>query len=257
MAMMLKRGEAMSIEAYWIASLMADLALLGASARAMGIFQWRRVLVSGMICTGYGVLAAMRPVPWATIPVQVLLLGCVSGLIARGCGPWLWFKVAALIAGGALLSGGAAQLPCFAAKGPVGALCALLGAALLMLMLSVRRPLGGDWQVTLCLETGVGRARFPALIDTGNRLREPLSGLPVVIAEARLLEDALPESGWRELPFGAVGGSGRMACFRPAALWIEHGRHRTRAPAVWIALSPGPLPGSASALAPSEFASFV
>ncbi len=255
--MMLKRGEAMSIEAFLLLNLAADLALLGATAKALGIFRWRRVLACGIICAGYGILATTRPVPWATMSVQLALLAGVSGLIAQGCGPWLWLKALALTAGGALLAGGVAQIPCFAAKGPEGILCALLGAALLMLMLSVRQPLRGDWQVTLSLETGVGRVRFPALIDTGNRLREPLSGLPVVIAEARLLEGALPGSGWRQLPFGAVGGSGRMACFRPAALWIERGRHRSRAPEVWIALYPGPLPGSASALAPSEFASFV
>ena len=254
---MLKRGEAMSIEAYWLANLMADLALLGASARTMGIFQWRRVLAAGLICASYGVLAATRPVPWAGVPVQVLLLAAMSGLISRGYGPWLWLKVAALSAGGALLSGGAARLVGLAANGPVGASCALLGAALLALMLSARRPLQGDWQVTLSLETGIGRVRFHALIDTGNRLREPLSGQPVVIAEARLLEGALPQSGWRELPFGAVGGSGRMVCFKPEALWIERGRRRARAPEVWVAISPGHIPGSASALAPSEFASFV
>lgn len=247
----------MSIELYALVNLLADLALLGATARVLGLFRWRRVLLAGGLCALYAVVAVARPVPWASAPLQLLMLLGVSGLIAGGCGARLWLKAAALLAGAALLSGGASLIPCFAARGPGGCACAMLGASLLTLMLAARHPLRGDWQVLLAVDCGGTTARFPALIDTGNRLREPISGLPVVIAEERLLRDALPPSGWRELRFGAVGGGGRMACFKPAALWIERGRRRTRAPEVWIALSPGPLPGSARALAPAEFTSFL
>ena len=93
-----------------------------------------------------------------------------------------------------------------------------------------------------------------ACIDTGNRLREPVSGLPVVIAEKALLTGVLPEDGYRVLRFGAVGGEGQMACFRPAELWIEHRGRRRPAPRAWIAVSPTPLPGVFQALAPPEFA---
>ncbi len=166
-------------------------------------------------------------------------------------------KTAAFLAGGALLAGGASLLPFWALRGPFAFPCALCGAALLTLMLTAKKPLSNDWQVRLAVNVDGRTSRFPALIDTGNRLREPLSGQPVVIAEARLLEGALPTSGWRELRFGAVGGGGRMACFKPSGLWIESRRGRTRAPEAWIALSPGPLPGSARALAPAEFAGFI
>ena len=97
-------------------------------------------------------------------------------------------------------------------------------------------------------------ARFPALIDTGNRLREPLSGLPVLIAEARVLRDILPPGGYRTLSFGGLGGVGRMACFRPDAVWIGRGAARRRGPDIWVAVSPAPLPGLCQALAPPEFA---
>lgn len=247
----------MSIERYLLTNLIADLALLGAAAKALGVFRWRRVTLAGLLCAVYAPVAAAWPGPWAGVPMQILLLSAASLLIAHDCGPRLWLKTAALTVGGAMLAGGASRLPVFRVAGSLGAAYALLGATLLVLMLSARNPLRGDWQVCLSLENNGASARFTALIDTGNRLREPISGLPVLIAEARLLEGVLPDAGWRELRFGAVGGGGSMACFKPAGLWIERGRRRRRAPEVWIALSPGPLPGSARALAPSEFASFL
>ena len=246
----------MSIEAYLIANLIADISILGATARALGIFRWRRVLLSGIICAASAAIAAASPHPFAG-GAQFLVLAGTSLLVARGFGAWVWLKTAALAAGGMVLAGGIAYLTRPSLTGPIGAVYAPVGAALLALMVSARHPLRGDWQVELTLESDLGSARFPALIDTGNRLREPLSGQPVLIAEARLLEGFLPSTGWRELRFGAVGGGGSMACFKPAELWIGRGRRRIRAPEVWIALSPGPLPGSARALAPSEFASFV
>lgn len=66
----------------------------------------------------------------------------------------------------------------------------------------------------------------------------------------------LPQTGYRTLGFGALGGEGRMACFRPDALWIVSGRKRRRGPDIWVAVSPTPLPGLCQALAPPEFASY-
>lgn len=247
----------MSIELFLLVNALADAALIGAAARALGLLNWERVLPAALLCTAYAALAAICPCPFADLPVQLALLAVVSRMIAWRCSKRVWLKAAAFLSGGALLAGGASLMPTLALRGPWAFPCALLGAALLALMLAARRPLRGEWQVRLRVEVDGQTARFPALIDTGNRLREPLSGLPVLIAERRLLKVTLPASGWRELRYGAVGGGGSMSCFKPSSLWIERGRRLTRAPEVWIALSPGPLPGCASALAPSEFASFV
>ena len=246
----------MSIEAFLAVNLVADLALLGAVARALGCFDWRRIILADCVCGAYAVLAAARPAPWAAWPVQLALLAVVSALIAGRRGPSLVRKAALLLAVTALLAGGTRALSP-ALRGPLGGGCALLGAALLSLMLTARHPLRRDWYVSLALDGGGRTARFCALIDTGNRLREPISGQPVLIAEAALLGGVLPPDGWREVRFGAVGGGGRMACFRPARLWIERHGRRTRAPDCWIAVSPAPLPGEARALAPCEFAAFA
>ena len=244
----------MSIELFVLVNLGADLALLGAVARSMGRFDGRRILLAAALSTGLSVLAAARPSPWTRLLAMPVL---PVALVIGAAPPSMHMKALMLTIAGALLSGGLSLLAPFAARGPMGALCGMLGGYLLSLTLSARSPIRGDWQVRVRLTVNGRTASFYALIDTGNRLREPLSGQPVLIAEAALLGPALPEAGWRELRYGAVGGGGSMACFKPARLEIVRGGRRTRAPDAWVAVSPAPLPGEARALAPPEFCAYM
>jgi len=71
-----------------------------------------------------------------------------------------------------------------------------------------------------------------AIIDTGNLLSEPFSGLPVIVAERDALLRVLPEgfdsfgstgkeaapSGIRVIPYSGVGGGGMMTAFRPSRI---------------------------------------
>ncbi len=64
-----------------------------------------------------------------------------------------------------------------------------------------------------------------ALVDTGNRLREPVSGLPVMIVEQAKLRDFLPDDfdatrekgsvpeGFRAVAYGAVARKALLLCF--------------------------------------------
>ena len=243
----------MGIEGFLAINLAADFALLASVSRIMGLFSWKGVLMADAACAALAVLAGLRP---SLNPFVALASPAVAALIVtRRAAPRLWAVFALTLFGQALLCGGIARLlplpPILAA--PV----CLVAGALLTLLVGAGRPLPSrDWLVPLCLSAGGRSARFPALIDTGNRLREPLSGLPVLIAEARLVRDILPETGYRTLGFGGLGGDGRMACFRPDVLWIGNGRRRHRGPEVWVAVSPTPLPGLCQALAPPEFASY-
>ena len=246
----------MSIEVYLSINLIADFALLSAVSRALGLFSWSRLVACDLLCAAYAALAAARPAPWASPVVQLALLVPVSMLLTRRAAPRLWLPVALSLAALAMLCGGIARLTPL--SGPAAMLfCVIAGGWLASNIFRERRPLDGDCQVRLCVSVDGQLVRFPALIDTGNRLREPLSGQPVVIAEAGLLKGALPKDGYRVLRFGAVGGQGEMACFRPRAVWIERGRKKRLAPETWVALSPGPLPGVFRALAPPEFAQYA
>ena len=243
----------MSIEGYLAINLTADFALLAVVSRTMGLFSWRGVLAGAGVCAAFALLAVacpgLRPFAALASPAAAALV------ITRRAAPRLWAIFTLTLFAQALLCAGLARLLPPAAPWAMPA-CLGLGA-LVTLAANVGRPAAGrDWQVALCLDAGGRRVRFSALIDTGNRLREPLSGLPVLIAEAALVRDILPETGYRTLGYGAIGGNGRMACFHPDALWICRGPRKRRGPDVWVAVSPEPLPGLCQALAPPEFASY-
>ena len=96
--------------------------------------------------------------------------------------------------------------------------------------------------------------RFTAWVDTGNRLTEPFSGQPVLVASAPLVRRVLPERGFRQVAYGSVGGRGTLHCFRPERIYIFRAGRRRRAPDAWIAVFPDWLPGAARALVPAEIA---
>ena len=246
----------MCLEVYLVVNLSADLILLWAVSRALGFFNRRRVCAAASLCALYGVAAAAAPMPFASVPVQILMLCFVSiwiaGPAARGQGALCALALcAATLCGGSLAARLTLPGAWAALLGPA------LGAMLLLALLSGHPPFASGFQVNVCLSIDGRTARFPALVDTGNRLREPVSGLPVLIAEAGLLKGRLPRDGYRTLRFGAVGGDGRMTCFRPAAVWIDSGMRRRRAPDVWVAVAPQPLPGLFRALAPSVFSLYI
>ena len=93
------------------------------------------------------------------------------------------------------------------------------------------------------------KASFQALLDTGNSLRDPLTGSPVLLASPRALQNLLsqesiqiglsdpvtlvsrsrnlPEFGGklRLIPYTAVGGTGLLPAFRPDSLMIDGETH--------------------------------
>ena len=61
------------------------------------------------------------------------------------------------------------------------------------------------------LQFGDRREEVSGLIDTGNRLREPVSGCPVHVAEAELMERLCPAvQGVIFIPYRSVGGQGML-----------------------------------------------
>ncbi len=75
--------------------------------------------------------------------------------------------------------------------------------------------------------SGGSSVNLDAIVDTGNLLSEPFSGLPVIVAEYDALLPVLPEgferypesgdgcAGLRVIPYSGVGGGGMMLAFRP------------------------------------------
>lgn len=84
------------------------------------------------------------------------------------------------------------------------ALLALLGGGRAMAWLVRTRLHRGCLRVPLVVELNGRRVEARALVDTGNSLRDPLTGHPVVVMEYNALKEALP-AGVREL-FEQEGG---------------------------------------------------
>ncbi len=105
--------------------------------------------------------------------------------------------------------------------------------------------------VPIQIDFGADRVTLRALIDTGNRLRDPVSGNPVIIVEYGAIEFALPtevrgawaksgddfeahvraiaDSAWssrfRAIPYSSVGRQrGMMVGLRPDRVYVANGR---------------------------------
>lgn len=128
--------------------------------------------------------------------------------------------------GAGLLTGGTVSMLLERRTPPLSALAAAMAASLLIFMLVTLLPtaLVEIRQIELSLHNR--SVLLPAMLDSGNLLRDPVSGLPVVVAPWRALAVLLPGAqgldGLSELPQGfrllgvhTAAGSGLMPLFRP------------------------------------------
>ena len=246
----------MCLETYFAVNLLADLILIGAVSRALGLFRGRRVLAAGGLCALYAVLCAARPRPWAAPPVQLAMLLLTGLMIAGRSAVRLRGEVILSLCAGALIGSGVAAAMRLSGI-PAALLGTIAGGAAICALFAAHPPGVKSYQILVRIIVERRAVCFTALVDTGNRLREPVTGLPVLIAEAGLLKGALPAQGFRALRYGAVGGDGVMACFKPTSVWIGRGARMKRAPDAWVGVSPDPLPGVFRALAPSVYALYI
>ena len=75
--------------------------------------------------------------------------------------------------------------------------------------------------------------RLSAFLDSGNRLREPFSDLPVIIADKSRID--LPAE--RVIPCSTVSGRGVLPAFRPDRIVISNGKNSLTTDRVFVALS--------------------
>lgn len=98
---------------------------------------------------------------------------------------------------------------------------------------------------TVSIEKNGASVTMEGLVDTGNRLTEPFSGLPVIITGKKTSEIICPEGlfsedippGIRLVPFRSVGGSGLMRAFRPDCVTVELCGRKKKTKNAWVAVS--------------------
>ena len=256
---------AVSVEAYWLVNFAMDLLATAIIARSLGRVRWKRVALAAAVGASWAALAQLGALRFlGSLPA----LAALSLLMAAIAIPPDSLRTT-LVSGAALLGGGVflggvqlAALRLFRGAGAAAFFAgALLGAGALLSATALRKKRLVTWEVQVFLSAGGGEARFRALVDTGNRLREPFSGLPVLICERGVLADVLPAGydalppggappGFRQVGYGALGGGGRMNCFRPELCLVDYGNGYLKSPDLWVAVYPGKMPGGVRALAP-------
>ena len=82
--------------------------------------------------------------------------------------------------------------------------------------------------------------RIEGLVDTGNSLREPISGMPVAVLEKRIWEELYPgqpPSGMRVIPYRSVGKpAGTLIGFPVRDMEVEIGGIRRKCGEIYIAI---------------------
>ena len=63
---------------------------------------------------------------------------------------------------------------------------------------------------------------FSSMVDTGCSLKEPFSGLPVIIAEREIINEAdIPKSHMRVVPYSTLSGEGALYAYKPKKIEID------------------------------------
>ncbi len=79
--------------------------------------------------------------------------------------------------------------------------------------------------------------RFNALMDTGNKLREPFSDMPVIIVDKSKMNVDCDDLNMRLVPVTSVGGRTMLKCFKPDKIIIKSSTGKEVVENAYIALS--------------------
>ena len=75
-------------------------------------------------------------------------------------------------------------------------------------------------KVTVCYENT--QYSFNSMVDTGCNLKEPFSGLPVIIAEKELIDEKeIKSEKIRLVPYKTLSGGGMLKAFKPEKIFID------------------------------------
>ena len=212
-----------------------------------------RIAVAALWGGVYALLAVLIPRPFAMFTVK-LLAGALAVALAYGVSGKTPKAMIAFYAVAAAFGGAVYAAASLSGRNPAGGIWVAVSPRMLLLSFAfcyaavtlVFRRIAKRAERALCsvkVELCGRSAAFPALMDTGNELYDPVSGDGAVVAEAgalaALLEkpenllrsdplsviEGLNASGapkWRLLPCSCAAGERQLLlCFRPDALWVD------------------------------------
>lgn len=257
---------------------LVDYLLLLSTARLAGSpLRRRRFLVCALGGGVYATAVFFQALSWLAHPAAKLLsgFGMAWGAYSREQHPWklvaLFFLLSGGLAGMLLGLGLAMGSPgiylnrIYASQisWPVLLLSCVIFSVLLHLVFQQGARHGGGEIMKIIVSVGGRSQTIYALYDTGNTLRDPVEGRPVLVLEQRAIKDLLLPQAWdilcaqlqpeekmarlhqvntgcrfTLLPFRSVGVSSGLLL----AVWSDyieiHEKHHEK---TLIALSPGPV----------------
>lgn len=198
-----------------------------------------------LLCYGWGG-------KWETLRLLLcfwggnLLLGAVLGILDQWLAPL-----------GALSRGGIYYVP----VEPVVLVLVTIGCYLVLWLVGKFRKKPAN-RLRFRLKAGQREVEFTALVDTGNRLQDPITGRSVLVVQQKVLQNCLPSAvldalsqgrpeqiqspDWQRrcgvLPIRTAGGTGLLGTFRPEGLWLLKEGKTERVGAL-VAVTPQPLGG--------------
>lgn len=250
-----------AVENILLINFLMDFFILICAIRPVRRISLPRTIIAAI--TGAAFSAAILVQDTSALVRAIFSLAMIPVMLRISCGgasaKAITYSGAAFLAAGSVT---AALIPMLGKYVPFW-LAAILAVGAAGAVLTGRKKWLSQWDVQVEIIHSGKTIRFCALLDTGNRLTEPISGLPVMIVSQPLLEDILQEDfdpfhPWRTLPegfrlvsYGGVGGTGELGCFMPENMYLTADNRRIGLKdAVWVAVYPGKLPGKTAALAP-------
>lgn len=113
----------------------------------------------------------------------------------------------------------------------ISALIAYLLA--LMIVKLYNRTVGKNEIYSLTVFKNGEQVHMYAFADTGNKLKEPFSDYPVIVADCNKISFETE----RIIPFNSVGGDGMLKAFKPDKVIISAGKKSIETDRVYVALS--------------------
>lgn len=102
------------------------------------------------------------------------------------------------------------------------------------------RQMPKDLNCRILIDCGGKTSACTARVDTGNSLREPFTGDPVIVVYEPVVSGMIPSKdglNFRLIPFDAVSGSGVLESFRPDRVTICNGKKKLIKKKVYIAVA--------------------
>ncbi len=258
--------------------LMNSLVLWATSRLAGCGATWVRIAVASVLGSGYSLAAAWLGLPiLESVPAKALVAVVMACVTFRPKGTGQVLRLTAYLLSMSFMAAGATMAVWAASWGTRGwayplrwwalALAIPIAAAGAKTAASLIKRRYSPGNACMNVEVGLDGAvtGFTAFVDTGNRLEDPMTGEPVLVAEYDAVRGIIPQevreavatgnlvavaqvpgssfaSRIRVLPFSTLGeAGGLMIGFRPDSVVLEYEGRRYERNGTVVAVCRGPL----------------